>query len=73
MNKNKLMEVYDKSYNDTFDQIMTQGIFREEAKKLLGIIYRETWSKLSGGRKTLEETEIAFEKVKRSHGLAFAA
>ena len=72
MNKTKLMEVFDASYNDTFNQILEKVPDREEAKKLIGLIYREAMDRLNSNAKKMEDVKIIFEESKIRHGISFA-
>ncbi len=66
------MKVHDRSYNETHDRIFQMGITHEDAKKLLGLVYKETWDRLQGTKKTPKEIELVLEEVKISHGISFA-
>jgi hypothetical protein len=66
---NKLMEVYDKSYQATYEQLINKVADREEAKKVLGQIYLETSMKLKKNKNTIADIELAFEESKARHGV----
>jgi hypothetical protein len=68
--QNKLMEVYDKSYQVTFEQVIRKVPNREEAKKLLGQIYTDTSSRLKKTQNNVEDIEREFEQSKARHGIA---
>ena len=70
--KNKFMKIFDRSYDQTFGQIIQVTNDREIAKGILGLIYTQTWDKLVGKSKSLEEIFDIFEQVKLSHGISFA-
>ncbi|MBX4198331.1 YggT family protein [Candidatus Parcubacteria bacterium] len=69
MTKNKLMQVFDESYDATFNQILPIVTNREEAKDLLGILYRETWDRMTDSSYTLDTIREIFEQSKLRHGI----
>jgi hypothetical protein len=69
MNKNKLMHVFDLSYNETMIEILSVVSARDDAKKLLGLMYEETWDSMTKKSNTIEMITNIFQKIKLSHGI----
>jgi hypothetical protein len=69
MNERKLMRVFDVSYNETLSPILRIVPDEQDAKNLLGRIYKETWNRLSANETKQENTQVAFERTKRKYGL----
>jgi hypothetical protein len=68
--KNKVMDVYDKYYDETFSQILSKVNNREKAKELIGRIFSDTASDLSRLKnKNIEVSKTIFEKNKEKYGV----
>jgi hypothetical protein len=68
--KSKLMEVYDKYYDETFNQVLLKVKDREKAKEVMGKLFKETaWEMLTMKDKTHEVSKTIFEKTKMRYGL----
>lgn len=63
------MAVFDKTYDESLHQVLEVTHDREQAKKLLGEIYTETWEKMKRGSNNIEDVERYFWQTKASHGI----
>lgn len=66
--KNKLMEVYDKQYDENFNKILDKGAGHEEAKSLMGLIFQKTEEALTKKHST-ENIEEIFNNVRTHYGI----
>jgi hypothetical protein len=67
--QNKLMDIYDKQYDDNFSRIINKGIDREKAKDLMGLIFQKTKEALTKKDTTKQSVEGAFNKVRMQFGI----
>jgi hypothetical protein len=69
MNKTKLMNLFDQTYDETLYQIRINIPVLKDAKELLGKLYRETWNTMTKLTNTPESIKVIFEKLKIKHGI----
>jgi hypothetical protein len=66
---NKLMDIYDNRYNENLSKMLNKGVSREEAKNLIGLIYKKTEEALPKKGTTREYIEEVFNKVQMQFGV----
>lgn len=68
--QNKLMKIYDKSYDDLIGKILLRENDREKARELIGKIYKEALDILMNGDYRAGSVEGIFERVKLRYGIS---
>jgi hypothetical protein len=66
---NKLMNIYDKYYDESFNSIINKGVNREEAKSLMGLIFQKAGEALTKKDTTKESIEGVFNKTRMQFGV----
>jgi hypothetical protein len=66
---NKLMDIYDEQYNDTFNQMLDNGTDRQEAKNIMGLIFQNTLKMITKKDNTRESIETIFNQTRMQYGL----
>ncbi|MBX4198336.1 hypothetical protein KW782_03320 [Candidatus Parcubacteria bacterium] len=66
---NKLMDIYDRQYDETFNTLLNKGTDREEAKSLMGLIFQKTRETLTKKDTKKENIETVFNKVRMEYGI----
>jgi hypothetical protein len=66
---NKLMDIYDKHYDENFNSLLNLGKNREEAKSLLGLLFQKTGEALTKKDTTKESIEGVFNKTRVQFGI----
>lgn len=66
---NKLMNIYDKYYDESFNKLIEKGTDREEAKSMMGIIFQKAGEALTKKNTTKESIEGVFNKTRMQYGV----
>jgi hypothetical protein len=66
---NKLMDIYDRQYDEHFNKMLENGTDRQEAKNLMGLVFQKTLSLLSKKETTKESIEVLFNQTRTKYGI----